>query len=148
MQRFRISVGGHQFDVQVLGDPNQPEVQVQVDGELLTVHVTPPQGVESPGPDRQPTTPAEGPPALTPAPSVRQAPAIRDRRLIAPLPGTVVEITVEPGQGVSPGDQLLVIEAMKMNNQIRSPRAGTVGELLVRVGQQIGHGEPLLTWKD
>jgi len=60
----------------------------------------------------------------------------------------VVEITVEPGQGVSPGDQLLVIEAMKMNNQIRSPRSGTVGELLVSVGQQIGHGEPLLTWKD
>lgn len=46
------------------------------------------------------------------------------------------------------GDDLLVIEAMKMNNRIRSPRSGTVGEVLVQVGQQVGHGAPLLAWSD
>jgi oxaloacetate decarboxylase alpha subunit len=55
-------------------------------------------------------------------------------------------VHVRPGQAVSKGDQLLVIEAMKMNNQIRAPRNGSVGEVLVQAGQQVGHGEPLLTW--
>ncbi len=137
MRGYRISVGGKQFDVHVLGDPNQPEVQVRVDGELLTVHVSPLQSAEPPAP------------AAADAPtSVRQARGARGNQLLAPLPGTVVHVTVEPGQRVSAGEELLVIEAMKMNNQIRSPRHGTVGELLVRVGQQISHGEPLLTWAD
>jgi biotin carboxyl carrier protein len=148
MQGYRISVGGNQFDVQVLSDPNLPEVQVRVDGELLTVHISPLQGAELPGPGGQSMVPADAPPRVTSPAPVPQPPGVRDHQLMAPLPGTVVQVIVEPGQQVSAGDELLVIEAMKMNNQIRSPRHGTVGELLVRVGQQVNHGEPLLTWKD
>jgi biotin carboxyl carrier protein len=148
MRGYRISLGGKQFDVHILGDPNQGEVQVRVDGELLTVQVSPLQGTELPAPVRQGPELASAPPATDTAPSVPQTRGARGNQLLAPLPGTVVQVTAEPGQRVTAGEELLVIEAMKMKNQIRSPRHGTVGELLVRVGQQISHGEPLLTWTD
>jgi biotin carboxyl carrier protein len=57
-------------------------------------------------------------------------------------------VAIEPGQHVDAGDELIVIEAMKMNNRIRAPRAGTVGKILVQVGQQVNHGAPLLAWSD
>jgi biotin carboxyl carrier protein len=141
MRGYRIWLGGKQFEVEILSDPNQEEIQVRVDGELLTVQVSPLDGTGRAVAARQTPGPTEAPPA-----PVRRGPAVDSHQLIAPLPGTVVQVAVEPGQQVNAGDELLVIEAMKMNNQIRSPRRGTVGELLVSVGQQISHGEPLLTW--
>jgi biotin carboxyl carrier protein len=51
---------------------------------------------------------------------------------------------VRPGQEVAPGDRLLVIEAMKMDNVIRAPRRGTIDTLHVAEGQHVAHGDPLL----
>jgi biotin carboxyl carrier protein len=148
MKGYRIWLEGRPFDVEILGDPNQAEVQVRVDGELLTVQVSPLHDAGPPATARPTPEPSDARPAATSPASLRPSPAADSRQLVAPLPGTVVQVAVEPGQQVKAGDELLVIEAMKMNNQIRSPRRGTVGELLVSVGQQISHGEPLLTWID
>jgi len=56
----------------------------------------------------------------------------------------VKSIAVRPGQQVAAGDELLVIEAMKMDNVIRATREGTVGTIHVTEGRQVAHGEPLL----
>jgi propionyl-CoA carboxylase alpha chain len=56
----------------------------------------------------------------------------------------IKSIAVRPGQQVAAGDELLVIEAMKMDNIIRATREGTVGTLYVVEGRQVAHGEPLL----
>ncbi len=148
MRGYRIWLEGRPYEVEILSDPNLPEVRVRVDGELLTVQVSPLQSAGPPAATRQSHQPADDRPAATSPAGASLSPAARSHQLVAPLPGTVVQVAVEPGQQVSAGDELLVIEAMKMNNQIRSPRQGTVGELLVSVGQQISHGEPLLTWID
>ena len=58
-------------------------------------------------------------------------------RVVAPMPGRLVRVLVQPGQQVEAGDGLLVMEAMKMENELRSPRAGRVAELLVREGQTV-----------
>ena len=58
-------------------------------------------------------------------------------RVVAPMPGRLVRVLVQPGQQVEAGDGLLVMEAMKMENELRSPRAGRVAELLVREGQTL-----------
>ena len=58
-------------------------------------------------------------------------------RILAPMPGRLVRVLVQPGQQVEAGDGLLVMEAMKMENELRSPRAGRVAELLVREGQTV-----------
>jgi biotin carboxyl carrier protein len=64
------------------------------------------------------------------------------QKIVAPMPGKVVRVLVEPGQSVAAGQGLLVIEAMKMQNEIRSPKSGTVEKLAVE-GQTVNAGEIL-----
>ena len=64
------------------------------------------------------------------------------QQLVAPMPGKIVRVLVAAGQQVIAGQGLLVIEAMKMQNEIRSPKAGTV-EKLAREGQTVNAGEVL-----
>ena len=64
--------------------------------------------------------------------------------LRAPMPGKVVHIEVEVGQVVKPGDGLVVLEAMKMENEFRAAVAGTVREIRVQVGQPVNAGDPLV----
>ena len=58
-------------------------------------------------------------------------------RVLAPMPGRLVRVLVQPGQQVQAGEGLLVMEAMKMENELRSPRSGRVAELPVREGQAV-----------
>ncbi|HEX3375571.1 MAG TPA: biotin/lipoyl-containing protein, partial [Candidatus Acidoferrales bacterium] len=64
------------------------------------------------------------------------------QQLVAPMPGKIVRVLAAVGQQVSAGDGLLVIEAMKMQNEIRSPKSGKV-EKLAREGQTVNAGEVL-----
>ncbi|MSQ26898.1 MAG: biotin/lipoyl-binding protein [Dehalococcoidia bacterium] len=65
--------------------------------------------------------------------------------LKAPMPGVVKDVLVAQGDHVEQGAPLVVLEAMKMNNQIRSPRAGSVVTLAVTPGQRLNRGDALLT---
>ena len=58
-------------------------------------------------------------------------------RILAPMPGRLVRVLVEPGQQVSAGDGLVVVEAMKMENELRAPRAGRIAQVPVREGQAV-----------
>ncbi len=62
----------------------------------------------------------------------------------APLPGMVVRILVAEGDEVAQGQGLLVLEAMKMENEIRAPAPGKVGTVLARAGTAVDKGQPLL----
>ncbi len=64
------------------------------------------------------------------------------QQLIAPMPGKIVRVLVAAGQQVAAGQGLLVIEAMKMQNEIHSPKSGTV-EKVAREGQTVNAGEVL-----
>jgi biotin carboxyl carrier protein len=63
----------------------------------------------------------------------------------APIPGLVVKVTAGPGQVVSEGESLVILEAMKMENELRAPRAGTVHEVRVGPGDQVALGQVLLS---
>jgi len=65
-------------------------------------------------------------------------------RVTAPLPGKVLSVAVKSGDSVHKGDELCVIEAMKMGNSIRAQHGGTVREVLVAPGQTVAFGAPLL----
>lgn len=65
--------------------------------------------------------------------------------LRSPMPGIVTRVAVAAGQAVAPGDLLLVLEAMKMANEIRADRAATVTEVLVKPGQTVSAGLGLVT---
>lgn len=64
--------------------------------------------------------------------------------LEAPMPGKVIEVKAVAGQAVKKGDELLVVEAMKMENAIRAPRDGTVRAVNARVGDMVGPGTVLV----
>jgi biotin carboxyl carrier protein len=65
-------------------------------------------------------------------------------RVTAPMPGKVTRVLVTPGQAVAAGDGLVVMEAMKMENELRAPRTGAVLELLAREGQAVESGALLV----
>ena len=65
------------------------------------------------------------------------------QQIVAPMPGKVVRILVQAGDKVEAGQGLLVVEAMKMQNEIRSPKGGTIECLHVREGQPVNAGEVL-----
>ncbi len=67
-----------------------------------------------------------------------------DGRVKAPIPGLIARVLVEPGQHVQAGDPLLVLEAMKMENEIRAQRAGVVRALHVNPGQSVARHEVLV----
>ena len=65
------------------------------------------------------------------------------QQVLAPMPGKIVRVLVQGGEKVQAGQGLLVVEAMKMQNEIRSPKSGTVERLLVKEGQPVNAGEVL-----
>jgi propionyl-CoA carboxylase alpha chain len=64
------------------------------------------------------------------------------------LPGAIKSIAVQPGQQVSAGDELLVIEAMKMDNVIRATRDAIIETIYTAEGQQVAHGELMLEYRE
>lgn len=64
--------------------------------------------------------------------------------LRAPMPGLVVAVPVEEGQEVKKGEVLLILESMKMQNELKSPRDGTVGRIRVKPGESVEQKQTLL----
>jgi biotin carboxyl carrier protein len=69
------------------------------------------------------------------------------QQIAAPMPGKVVRVLANAGDSVEAGQGLLVVEAMKMQNEIRSPKSGKVEKILVKEGQAVNAGE-ILAWVD
>jgi biotin carboxyl carrier protein len=67
------------------------------------------------------------------------------QQILAPMPGKVIRLLVKAGDAVEAGQGLMVVEAMKMQNEIRSPKGGKVERLLAKEGQNVNAGE-VLAW--
>ncbi|GAB4336082.1 MAG: hypothetical protein Kow0010_23830 [Dehalococcoidia bacterium] len=76
----------------------------------------------------------------------RRAPSSADgrTRVVAPMTGSIIEVRCAPGDTVEQGDTLLIIESMKMNNELRSPAAGVVESVQAKAGQRVQGGEVLV----
>ena len=69
------------------------------------------------------------------------------QQISAPMPGKVVRVLVNEGNPVEVGQGIIVVEAMKMQNEIRSPKSGRVEKILVKEGQAVNAGD-ILAWVD
>jgi len=118
-----------------------PPSVVEVDGERWTVVVRARDGAtgDSAGPPGPPPTPAAHPP-----PIAERAAAPGEIPIVPPMPGRVIEVKVRDGDRVARGDVLLVLEAMKMRNELTSPSAGIVRGLRVAAGTNVRAREPMV----
>jgi len=134
--RVELEIAGEK--VAVDGWPDRypaPVAPVDVDGERWTVSVET-SGGPSPSTSRSaPVPPAAAPPSPAGPGGVAVTP---------PMPGKVVELRVRDGEAVRRGQVLLVLEAMKMRNEIASPADGTVRGLAVAAGTNVRAREPML----
>jgi biotin carboxyl carrier protein len=131
----RILVNGQAHTVDIK-DVAGTTATVLIDGRTERLEVA--RGTAIGGPSGVSTA---APPAPAP-PKVGQPAA--GERVTAPLPGKVLSVAVKPGDGVRKGDELCVIEAMKMGNSIRAQRDGTVREVFVAPGQTVAFGAALV----
>ncbi len=118
------------------------EVEVEQGNAILLDEYT----AMAPAAAAAPAAPAAAPAAET-APAAAApaaAPAGTGELIESPLPGSVFKIVVSPGQAVKKGDTLLIIEAMKMENELSAPRDGVVSSIVTSVGAMISTGDPLL----
>ena len=130
---LRVRVGDRWLTVEI-EDASHSPVRVRVEGQTFLVEV-----------EGFPEAPHEvrPPPVLLPRPA-RQEPQALDKVLRSPMPARVVAVRVRPGDRVSRGQEVCVVEAMKMEQSIRAPQDGTVKTVHVTPLQQVTSGEPLL----
>jgi glutaconyl-CoA/methylmalonyl-CoA decarboxylase subunit gamma len=135
--KYNINIGNKTFEV-LIDDINKRPIVAHVNGQEFLVNPEPtplenaaqsqlamPIGIELPG---------NG--------------TITDGKLVAPLPGTVIEVFVRQGETVETGQVILIIEAMKMKNSIRSTKDGTVAAVLVSAGETVAHKQTLVEFKE
>lgn len=127
MRQFKITVNGKAYDV-----------QVEERGAVST-------------PAAAPVAPAAAPAAPAPVAEAAPAPvasaAGEGTPVEAPMPGTILKILVSNGQAVKAGDAVVVLEAMKMENEITAPQDGTVTAVCVNQGDSVDAGKVLVTIK-
>lgn len=98
----------------------------------------------APAPAAAPAAPA-APAAAPAAPAAVPAAALASGEVVkAPMPGNILKINVAPGQKVEEGDVLIVLEAMKMENEIVATKSGTVAQVAVSKGAVVETGAPLV----
>ncbi|MEP0773004.1 MAG: biotin/lipoyl-binding protein [Acidobacteriota bacterium] len=137
MSTFRYTINGNTYDVSI--DSFQGSAaRVTVNGITYDIQIerekpTPPKLV------RPKVVAGEGP---QPA---RMKPQAGLGAVKAPLPGVVKSIAVKPGEVVKQGQAILILEAMKMDNEIYAPLDGTVNEIHVTAGQAVLEGDVLVT---
>lgn len=155
MSRFAVKIGNYQFEVEVNDSVlNQPKMQVSVDGEIVEVIIPdldlPSEEIEWIVVDNKPYEVVldrdlrwiKSHHGLYPI-EVRDMglgmnrPTSIDGRIKAPIPGQITRVMVESGQSVETGQPLLVLEAMKMENEIHAPRSGVVKAINVTSGQRV-----------
>lgn len=136
MNRYKVTVNGTAYDVLV-------EDMGGTQAAYAPVAQPAPAVVPAAAPVAAPQPAPVAAPAPTPAPAPAAMPAGASV-IEAPMPGKILKISVAVGASVSSGDVLLILEAMKMENEISAPAGGTVREIRAREGDSVNTGDVLV----
>ena len=126
MKKFNITVNGTAYEVEV--------------EEVKAAGAAPAPKKAAPAPAAPKAAPAAAPAAAKAA----QAAGAGEHSIDAPMPGKIVKLVANVGQSVQAGDVLLILEAMKMQNEITADAAGTVKAFNVAAGQAVKNGDSLV----
>ncbi|MEI6287023.1 MAG: biotin/lipoyl-containing protein [Bacillota bacterium] len=134
MRKFIVNVNGIDYNVEV-----REENSIESVKPAPVLAQSAPKAVV-----QQPPTPA---PVAAPAPVVRPvvtATVVDGFNVNAPMPGKIIKVAVAVGQAVSQGDVVIILEAMKMQNEIKTPVDGVVKAINVEPGQTVKPGETMV----
>jgi biotin carboxyl carrier protein len=137
--KYNIKIADTTYEVEV-EDVHARPIIAYVDGERFEVHPDIGKRLDASKEPKESNVSE----MLQPIPS---QPGTNVNELTAPLPGTVVEVFVRNGDEIETGHVVMIIEAMKMKNSIRSTRSGKISEVLVSVGQTVAHKQALVRFE-
>jgi len=131
VRKFRVQVNGNMYEVEV----------EEIGGAPAALHPAPVARAASPTPPAPQAAPAPAPKAA-PAPV---APSGNGSGVAAPMPGTITDVRVKVGDRVEPRTVVMMLEAMKMENEIFAGRAGVVSQIAVDKGASVNTGDLLIS---
>ena len=148
MKKYSLKINGNQYEVKI-DDINESSTlaHVTVNGTKYDVEI---EGGKATGTKKPAVAPAPQATGLSVTPKTpiaskpAAAPAATGAKVTCPLPGTVISINVKEGDTVAAGQTLLVLEAMKMENNIDAERGGVVKQILVAAGATVMEGDTLI----
>lgn len=135
MKEYKYTISGKEYAVTV-GERKDGVTAVTVNGEIYDVTLVP--------------EPVKEKKVVVKAPAAKPQSGEKDDlqdALRSPLPGTIVDIPAKVGQDVKEGDTLVVLEAMKMNNNLTAERDGKVKAILISEGEAVKENTPLVTFE-
>lgn len=144
-KEFSIVIDGQTYFVKVT-ELAGGELEVELDGSIHRVSMAEVAGKDNLS-QTLGTTKIAVPATAVPIPPTRRTTAGGENHLAAPMPGDIVQILVKPGDQVCIGQELCVLEAMKMKNILRSSRDGVVESIEVTLGQSVKFGDVLVRFK-
>ncbi|MFK4566789.1 acetyl-CoA carboxylase biotin carboxyl carrier protein subunit [Enterococcus sp. UD-01] len=127
LRKFKITIDGKEYLVEMEEIGGTPQNTVP----------------QAPAPTSAPTAQAE--PTSEPAPAPSPSTAAGSDAMTSPMPGTILKILVNVGDEVKENQPLLILEAMKMENEVVASANGKVTGLHVTLGQVVNAGDPLIT---
>lgn len=128
--KYVVTLNGKNYEVEV------------TESEAVITNITEAPVAAAPVAVAAPVPVATPAPAAAPAPEAAPAPAAPVAagdgvKVLAPMPGTILNINVSAGQAVKKGEVVVILEAMKMENEIVAPEDGTVKQILVQKGATV-----------
>ena len=137
MKKYNIVVNGVAYAVEV----------EEVGAGSAPAAAPAPSAAPAPAPVAAPVAAAPSAPAPAPAAAPAAAPSAGAQIVECPMPGTILDIKVKPGDSVAAGQVLLILEAMKMENEIMAQGAGIVETVQVTKGASVNAGDILISLK-
>ncbi len=148
---LRVKVGERWYTVEI-SDPTADPIVALVDGEEVQVHIARADRFAKPEPAAVPAPTPVAPAPSRPTPTVPPAPAAVPaaasagpiKQFKTPMPGVILSVSVQVGDQVVTGDEICVLEAMKMQQTLRADWSGIVTKVHVGAGQQVLDGDPIV----
>ena len=137
--KVNLTIEGKQYQV-TLKDLTTRPIIAEVDGQAYEVW---PEDEQAPTPTA--ISSSSKPAATSTAPSTPVTAG--NLTLNAPLPGVIISIEVKEGQAVTSGQELYILEAMKMKNSIKADRNGKIASIHVTSGDLVKHNQPIMTFE-
>lgn len=142
MKEYKYTIDGNKYDV-TINEVADTTAKVTVNGAEYTVEWEKPKE-EKPKVTVKPVTAAKPAPAPTTAAAPTATAPVNGHAIKTPLPGVIIDIKVNVGDTVAKGDTVVILEAMKMENNINSDRDGKVVSIAVSKGDTVADGAVLL----